>query len=503
MLVRTNLFHFNWVIINILKKLQDILYKAGIIEITGTTDKKITSIEFDSRKVTKGSLFVATVGTQVDGHNFIDKAINNGSVAIVCNTLPVTTIPGVTYAIAKNSSEALGYIAANFYDNPSEKTKIVGVTGTNGKTTIATLLYQLFIDLGYGVGLLSTIQNQINGNIIPSTHTTPDAVSLNQLLNTMVYEGCEYVFMEVSSHAVSQHRIAGIRFSGGLFTNITHDHLDYHGTFKEYIAAKKGFFDALPADAFALSNADDKNGSVMLQNTKAKKSFYGIKNMANYKARVIENSLEGMMLKLDGEDVYSLLSGDFNAYNLLTVYATAVLLNQKKEEVLISLSKLKGAEGRFDVVRSKDGITAIIDYAHTPDALENIIKTINSIRTHNEDLITVVGAGGNRDSAKRPLMAKVATLMSNRVILTSDNPRYEDPLTILEDMKSGIDPASKKNTMVIPDRKEAITTAFNIAREGDMILIAGKGHEKYQEIEGVKHPFDDKKVIEELMEINE
>ena len=485
-----------------MKSLQDILYRAGITEIIGSTDMVIDSVEFDSRKVVAGSLFVATVGTQVNGHDFIESAINKGASAIVCEKLPSKLDSNVTFAIANNSSEALGYIAANYFDNPSERLKLIGVTGTNGKTTIATLLYQLFMDLGYGVGLLSTIQNKINDTIIPSTHTTPDSIKINELLVDMLNDGCDYVFMEVSSHSVSQHRITGLKFSGGLFTNITHDHLDYHGTFKEYIKAKKGFFDKLPSSAFALTNADDKNGDVMLQNTLAKKYSYGIKNMATYKGKVIENSLEGMMMKVDSHEVYSLLSGNFNAYNILSVYATARLLEQDKEAILVSISKLKGAEGRFDVVRSAAGITAIIDYAHTPDALENILTTLNSIRTHNEELITVVGAGGNRDGSKRPLMAKVATLLSNRVILTSDNPRNEDPLSILEDMKGGIDPASKKNTMVISDRREAITTAFNIARSGDMILIAGKGHEKYQEIAGVKHPFDDKKVIEELMEID-
>ena len=485
-----------------MKSLQDILYRAGITEIIGSTDMVIDSVEFDSRKVVAGSLFVATVGTQVNGHDFIESAINKGASAIVCEKLPSKLDSNVTFAIANNSSEALGYIAANYFDNPSERLSLIGVTGTNGKTTIATLLYQLFMDLGYGVGLLSTIQNKINDTIIPSTHTTPDSIKINELLVDMLNDGCDYVFMEVSSHSVSQHRIAGLKFSGGLFTNITHDHLDYHGTFKEYIKAKKGFFDKLPSSAFALTNADDKNGDVMLQNTLAKKYSYGIKNMATYKGKVIENSLEGMMMKVDSHEVYSLLSGNFNAYNILSVYATARLLEQDKEAILVSISKLKGAEGRFDVVRSAAGITAIIDYAHTPDALENILTTLNSIRTHNEELITVVGAGGNRDGSKRPLMAKVATLLSNRVILTSDNPRNEDPLSILEDMKGGIDPASKKNTMVISDRREAITTAFNIARSGDMILIAGKGHEKYQEIAGVKHPFDDKKVIEELMEID-
>ena len=485
-----------------MKSLQDILYRAGITEIIGSTDMVIDSVEFDSRKVVAGSLFVATVGTQVNGHDFIESAINKGASAIVCEKLPSKLDSNVTFAIANNSSEALGYIAANYFDNPSERLSLIGVTGTNGKTTIATLLYQLFMDLGYGVGLLSTIQNKINDTIIPSTHTTPDSIKINELLVDMLNDGCDYVFMEVSSHSVSQHRITGLKFSGGLFTNITHDHLDYHGTFKEYIKAKKGFFDKLPSSAFALTNADDKNGDVMLQNTLAKKYSYGIKNMATYKGKVIENSLEGMMMKVDSHEVYSLLSGNFNAYNILSVYATARLLEQDKEAILVSISKLKGAEGRFDVVRSAAGITAIIDYAHTPDALENILTTLNSIRTHNEELITVVGAGGNRDGSKRPLMAKVATLLSNRVILTSDNPRNEDPLSILEDMKVGIDPASKKNTMVISDRREAITTAFNIARSGDMILIAGKGHEKYQEIAGVKHPFDDKKVIEELMEID-
>ena len=483
-----------------MKKLQDILYRAGITEITGSMDKNISSVEFDSRKVKDGSLFIATSGTQVDGHNFIGKAIESGATAIVCQKLPDTINSNVTYAIAANSSIALGIIASNFYDNPSEKLNLVGVTGTNGKTTIVTLLHQLFMDLGYGTGMLSTIQNRINDKIIESTHTTPDAVSINKLLVKMVNEGCEYVFMEVSSHSVSQHRITGLKFKGGLFTNITHDHLDYHGTFREYLNAKKSFFDELPSGAFALTNLDDKNGSIMLQNTKATKKGYAIKNIADFKGRVIENSFEGMMMKMDNEDVYSLLSGNFNAYNLLAVYATALLLDQKKEEILINISKLKGAEGRFDLVRSENGIIAIIDYAHTPDALENVLKTINSIRTYNEELITVVGAGGDRDKSKRPEMARVASLMSTRVILTSDNPRTEHPESIIEDMKAGIDPAKKNQTMAITNRKEAIAVAYNLARPGDMILIAGKGHEKYQEIQGVKHPFDDKQVITELMQ---
>lgn len=483
-----------------MRNLQDILYRAGINEIKGSMDKDITSVEFDSRKVKDGSLFVATTGTQVDGHDYISKAINSGALAIVCQKLPTTLDPGVTYAITPNSSAALGIIASNFYDNPSEKINLVGVTGTNGKTTIVTLLHQLFIDLGYGTGMLSTIQNRINNKVIQSTHTTPDAIAINKLLVQMVNEGCEYVFMEVSSHSVSQNRISGLRFKGGLFTNITHDHLDYHGTFKEYLKAKKLFFDRLPVNAFALTNLDDKNGNVMLQNTKAIKKGYAIKNIADFKGKVIENSFEGMMMKMDNEDVYSLLSGNFNAYNLLAVYATARLLGQQKEEVLLNISKLKGAEGRFDLVRSENGITAIIDYAHTPDALENVLQTINSIRTYNEELITVVGAGGDRDKSKRSEMARVASLLSTRVILTSDNPRSEDPESIIEDMKVGIDPAKKSQTMAITNRKEAIAVAYNLARSGDMILIAGKGHEKYQEIKGVKHPFDDKQEITKLMQ---
>ncbi len=483
-----------------MKKLHDILYRAGITEIIGSINTNIASVEFDSRKVATGSLFVATSGTRVDGHDFIGKAIELGATAVVCEKLPSDLKDGITYALASDSAEALGYIASNFLDNPSKKLNLVGVTGTNGKTTIVTLLHQLFIDLGYGAGMLSTIQNKINNKVIPSTHTTPDAIALNTLLNQMVEEGCEYAFMEVSSHAVSQKRIAGLVFTGALFTNITHDHLDYHGTFREYITAKKAFFDSLPSNAFALTNVDDKNGNVMLQNTKATKKTYAIKSIADFKGRVIENSFEGMMMKVDGNDVYSLLSGNFNAYNLLAVYATANLLGQNKDEVLVNISKLKGAEGRFDLVRSESGITAIIDYAHTPDALENVLKTINSIRTNNENLITVVGAGGDRDKSKRPEMARVASTLSTKVILTSDNPRTEDPVAIIEDMKVGIDPARKNQTMAIQDRKEAIGVAFNLAQPGDMILIAGKGHEKYQEIDGVKHPFDDKQVITELMQ---
>lgn len=483
--------------------LQDILYCSGTKEISGPLNKGITSVAFDSRKVVRGSLFVAIKGTQVDGHDFIQKAIEKGAIAIVCNVMPREVHPHITYVVVNNTSEALGHIASNYYGNPSEKLKIVGIVGTNGKTTVVTLLFNLFTELGYKTGMLSTIQNKIADLVLETTHTTPDALKINELLSLMVDDGCEYVFMEVSSHAIDQNRIAGIKYSGGVFTNITHDHLDYHHTFREYIKAKKKFFDQLPSGAFALTNIDDKNGNVMLQNTRAKKITYGIKNLASFKGKVIENGFEGMMMKVDGKEIYSLLSGNFNAYNILAVYSTAMLLNQNKDETLVGISKLKGAEGRFDIIRSASGITAIIDYAHTPDALENIIGTINSIRTHNEQLITVIGAGGNRDKGKRPIMAKIASLLSNRVILTSDNPRDEDPLQILNGMRKGIDPAKKNMSMVVPDRREAIITAYNIARTGDMILIAGKGHEKYQEIKGVRYPFDDKEIIAGLMNTNQ
>ncbi len=482
--------------------LQDILYRSRAKEVVGPLGLKISSIAFDSRQVASGSLFIAVVGTQVDGHKFISSAIDKGAIAIVCEKLPLKLKKDITYVVVENTAEALGFIAANFYDNPSENIKIIGVTGTNGKTTIVTLLTNLFTSMGYKTGMLSTIQNKVGNKILKSTHTTPDAININKLLHQMVEEGCDYAFMEVSSHAIDQHRLAGINFAGGIFTNITHDHLDYHKTFKNYIKAKKTFFDKLPKSAFALTNADDKNGNIMLQNTAATKYTYGLKGISSFKGKIIENDFEGMMLNIDGNEVYSLLSGRFNAYNLLSVYATSILLNQDKEDTLVKISMLKGAEGRFEIIKSKNNITAIIDYAHTPDALENVISTINKIRTHNEQLITVVGAGGDRDKSKRPIMAKVASMLSNRVILTSDNPRNEDPTQILNDMRVGIDPAKKKSTMVISDRREAIITAFNLAQEGDMILIAGKGHEKYQDIAGVKHHFDDKEIMKELMEIN-
>lgn len=484
-----------------MKKLQDILYKSGATEITGSLNKDIANITFDSREVKQGSLFIAITGTISDGHNFIEMAIEKGASAIVCTKKSQITHPEVTYIVVDDSSKTLGFIAANYYNNPSSDLIITGVTGTNGKTTIVTLLFNLFRDMGFSVGMISTINNRINNTIIPSTHTTPDAISLNKLFKQMVDAGCEYVFMEVSSHAIAQNRIAGIDFKIGVFTNITHDHLDYHKTFKEYISAKSAFFTQLPKESFAITNSDDKNGMVMLQNSAAKKLKYGLTTMADYKGKIIENTIEGMQLQIDGNDIFTLLCGKFNAYNILAVYAVANLLHNNKEEILIGISKLSGAEGRFDTLKSKSGITAIIDYAHTPDALKNVLETINALRTHNEQLIAIVGAGGNRDKSKRPEMANIASLLSSKLILTSDNPRNENPDAILDDMVVGLDPAKKNNTMVITDRKQAIVTGWNLAKEGDIILIAGKGHEKYQDIAGVKHPFDDKKIISELMNI--
>ncbi len=486
-----------------MKKLQDILYKSGATEISGSLKKEINKITPDSRDVTENTLFIAVKGTITDGHNYIEMAVDKGATAVVCNSMPDFINPDVTYIVVDDTSKSMGHIAANFYNNPTEDLIITGVTGTNGKTTIVTLLYNLFRDMGFSTGLISTIQNKINDQIIPSTHTTPDAITLNRLFRQMADAGCEYVFMEVSSHAVVQNRISGIEFNVGVFTNITHDHLDYHGTFKEYIAAKQAFFSLLPPNAYAITNADDKNGMIMLQNSDAKKLKYGINSMADFKGKIIENTIEGMQLKIDDKDVFSLLCGKFNAYNILAVYAVASVLYDNKDEILVGISSLSGAEGRFDTIKSSSGITAIVDYAHTPDALNNVLETINTLRTHNEQLITVVGTGGNRDKTKRPVMAKIASLQSTKVILTSDNPRNEDPASIIEDMVAGVDPAKKANTMVIPDRKQAIITAYNLAAKGDIILIAGKGHEKYQEIKGIKYPFDDKKIINDLMNPNQ
>jgi UDP-N-acetylmuramoyl-L-alanyl-D-glutamate--2,6-diaminopimelate ligase len=471
-------------------------------EIVGSTNLAISSVTFDSRQVKKDSLFIATIGVTVDGHNYIDKAIEMGAAAIVCEKLPAKINENITYIKVLNSSESLGYIACNFYDNPSEKLKLIGITGTNGKTTTVTLLFNLFRGLGYNVGLLSTVENKINNTVIPSTHTTPDALALNELLNMMVEQGCQYAFMEVSSHAIVQHRITGLHFTGAAFSNITHDHLDYHKTFDEYIKAKKLFFDNLSTDAFALTNKDDRNGMVMLQNTNAKKYTYGLKSIADFKCKVIENHLNGLLLNIDNQEVWIKLIGSFNAYNALVVYAVSQLLKQDKVQVLTTLSNLNSVEGRFQYVKSKTGIIAIVDYAHTPDALKNVLETIKDIRTGNEQVITVVGCGGDRDAAKRPIMAKIACELSNKTILTSDNPRSENPEDILNQMQEGLSPVEAKNALRISDRKEAIKTAVAFAKEGDILLIAGKGHEKYQEIKGVKHHFDDFEIIKELFELN-
>ena len=480
-----------------LKLLSDILYKTRLEEIIGSTNVAISSVTFDSRKVKKDSLFIATRGTASDGHHYIELAIEAGAVAIVCEDLPETLKENVTYVKVLDSSASLGYIACNFYDNPSEKLKLVGITGTNGKTTTVTLLFNLFRGLGYNVGLLSTVENKINTAVIPSTHPTPDALALNELVAKMVEAGCQYAFMEVSSHAIVQHRITGLKFTGAAFSNITHDHLDYHKTFEEYIRAKKMFFDNLQDDAFALTNKDDRNGSVMLQNTKAKKYSYGLKSVADFKCRVVENHLNGLLLSIDNQEVWVKLIGSFNAYNVLVVYSIAILLKQDKVQVLTTLSNLNSVEGRFQYIKSKNGIVAIVDYAHTPDALKNVLETIKDIRTGNEQVITLVGCGGDRDAAKRPIMAQIACEYSNKVVLTSDNPRSEDPEDILNQMQAGINPVEMKKTLRISDRKEAIRTAVAFAKEGDIILIAGKGHEKYQEIKGVKHPFDDFEIVKE------
>jgi len=479
-----------------MRYLSDILAGLPFTELQGSADVEITAVVFDSRKVVPGCLFVAVRGTVVDGHNYIEQAVKDGAVAVVCEELPGHSAGEVDFLMVANSAVALGIVSANFYDNPSNKLKLVGVTGTNGKTTIATLLYKLFRDLGYKCGLLSTVENQINDIIIPSTHTTPDPVELNALLDDMVAQGCDYCFMEVSSHAVAQHRIAGLSFSGAIFSNLTHDHLDYHKTFDNYLKAKKAFFDGLPKSAFALTNVDDKNGNVMLQNTVAHKKTYALKSMADYKARILENQFGGLLLQIDNEDVWFKMVGSFNAYNLLAVYAAAMLLEQDRAKVLTSLSKLSGAEGRFDYTVASNKIIGIVDYAHTPDAVQNVLSTIHDIRKANEKVITVIGCGGDRDKTKRPIMAKVACQWSDKVILTSDNPRSEDPAQIIKDMEAGVDAKYKRSTVSIVDRREAIKTACMLAQPGDIVLLAGKGHEKYQEIKGVKNHFDDK---EELM----
>jgi len=483
------------------KILSDILYKVPLKEVKGATNKSIESVCFDSRKAVPNTLFIAIVGTQSDGHRYIEMAISKGATAVLCETFPEVLHAQVSYLRVENSAKALGTIADNFYNQPSSQLKLIGITGTNGKTTTATLLFKLFRSWQFNVGLISTIQHQINETIIEATHTTPDVLTLNALLAQMVDEGCEFCFMEVSSHAVVQERIAGITFAGGIFTNISHDHLDYHGTFKEYIRAKKGFFDQLPSTAFALSNLDDKRGAVMLQNTRAAKYTYSLKKMSDFRARILENSFAGLLLNIEKEELHALLIGEFNAYNLLAIYSVAYLLGESKIEILKGLSTLTTAEGRFDYVKNDANVIGIVDYAHTPDALLNVLTTINDLRTRNEQLITIVGCGGDRDKQKRPIMAKVACEMSDRIILTSDNPRTEDPDAIIQDMQKGVEPQWTAKVLSITNRREAIKTAAMLANSGDIILIAGKGHEKYQEINGVKRPFDDKQVLRETLDL--
>jgi UDP-N-acetylmuramoyl-L-alanyl-D-glutamate--2,6-diaminopimelate ligase len=482
--------------------LQEILYKVSIRSVNGKLDQKISDVQIDSRKVQKGSAFVAVRGSYADGHQYIDSALEKGAAAIICETLPDPMQKGVTYVCVENSAIAAGYMAHNLNGQPSEKMKLVGVTGTNGKTTIATLLYKLFSALGYKTGLLSTVENQIGEKVIPATHTTPDTISLNNLLRQMADEGCTHVFMETSSHAIDQHRIAGLHYEGGIFTNITHDHLDYHKTFDEYIRVKKAFFDGLPSAAFALSNADDKRGPVMLQNTHAKKYFYGLRTMAEFKGKILENNLTGLVMSINDQEVHFRLIGEFNAYNLLAVFGTAICIGEEKQEVLRCLSVLTGAEGRFDYQLSpKEKILGIVDYAHTPDALTNVLTTIQKLRKGQEQIITVVGCGGDRDRTKRPLMGEAACAYSDKVIFTSDNPRSEDPGEIIREMETGLNTAAKRKYLSIVDRKEAIRTAVSISGSRDILLVAGKGHEKYQEIKGIKFPFDDKAVLKEMFEL--
>jgi len=463
----------------------------------GSENVIVNKIIIDSRRVLQGSLFVALRGTQTDGHQYIETASDLGASAILCEELPAQLRDGITYIQVQDSASAMGFIAASFYNQPSKKVTLVGVTGTNGKTSVATFLFQLFRALGYRCGLLSTVQNQIEDEVIPSTHTTPDAVALNELLALMHEKGCSHVFMEVSSHAVAQHRITGLHFAGGIFTNITHDHLDFHKTFDNYIAAKKGFFDQLPKTAFALVNIDDRRGSVMVQNTKARIETYSLQTLATYNGKILSDTLTGMHMEINNQEVWFRVIGRFNGYNLLSVYGAAIALGESPEEVLTALSNLNSPPGRFEQIHSVDNIVGIVDYAHTPDALENVLQTIAHLRHGNEQVITIVGCGGNRDAAKRPKMAEIACNLSTRVILTSDNPRYEEPQDILDQMMKGVPPLKFKNTIVVPDRHEAIFKAVAEANPEDIILIAGKGHETYQEIRGVKHNFDDRQVLRE------
>ena len=482
--------------------LQEILYKVSIRSIHGDRDRTIVNLQTDSRQAGPGSLFIAVKGTHTDGHKYIPDVIAAGTTAIVCEDLPDPLPEKITFIQVEDASVAAGIIAHNFYGQPSEQLHLVGVTGTNGKTTIATLLHKLFSALGYKCGLLSTVENRIGDHIVAATHTTPDPLHLNALLREMLDAGCTHAFMETSSHAIHQHRISGLQYSGGLFSNITHDHLDYHKTFEEYIRVKKSFFDSLPSDAFAISNADDKRGAVMLQNTNAKKYFYSLKTLADFKGRILENNLTGLVMTVNDQEVHFRLIGEFNAYNLLAVYGAAICLGEDKNEILRCLSTLSGAEGRFDyIVSPKEKIIGIVDYAHTPDALINVLATIQKLRKGHEKIITVVGAGGDRDKTKRPLMGAAACEYSDKVIFTSDNPRSEEPEQIIRDIEAGLNTAAKRKYISITDRKEAIRTALNLAGPEDILLVAGKGHEKYQEINGVKHAFDDKQILTELFEL--
>ena len=480
--------------------LKDILYKVAIEAVKGSTEIAIGKIDFDSRKIEQNDVFVAIRGTISDGHDFIAKAIELGATTIVCDTLPETIVEGITYIQVKDTNTALAILAANYFDNPSQKLQLVGVTGTNGKTTIASLLYQLYKKAGYKVGLLSTVKIMVDEVEYKATHTTPDSITINHYLAAMIAAGVEYCFMEVSSHGIHQKRTEALHFVGGVFTNLSHDHLDYHATFAEYRDVKKSFFDHLPKTAFALSNIDDKNGPVLLQNTVAKKCTYALKSYADYKAQILESQLSGLLLKINGHEVWVKLIGTFNAYNLLAIYGTAIELGMESLEALRLLSELESVSGRFQYIVSAANITAIVDYAHTPDALENVLKTISDIRTKNEQLITVVGCGGNRDKTKRPIMGGIASDFSDKAILTSDNPRNEDAEVIISEMEQGVAPQNFKRILSITDRKQAIKTACQLAQPNDIILIAGKGHETYQEINGVRHDFDDMKIVKELLE---
>lgn len=480
--------------------LSELIKNIDTVNITGSTDIEIKGVDIDSRRVAEGHLFVAMKGTQVDGHTFIGKAVAQGATAILCEDMPAEVAEGVTYVQVSSTEDAVGKVATQFYGDPSRKLKLVGVTGTNGKTTIATLLYNMFRKLGYKCGLLSTVCNYIEEEKIPADHTTPDPIELNALLSRMVDAGCEYAFMECSSHAIAQKRIGGLNFTGGIFTNLTRDHLDYHKTFENYRDAKKAFFDGLPKTAFAITNADDKNGMVMVQNTKAKVKTYSVRSMADFKAKILECHFGGMYLEIDGREVGVQFIGKFNVSNLLAVYGAAVMLGQSPENILIAMSTLKSVSGRLDPVHSPLGYTAIVDYAHTPDALENVLKAIHEVLNGKGNVITVCGAGGNRDKGKRPIMAQEAVKQSDKVIITSDNPRFEDPQDIINDMLAGLTPQQMTKVVSIVDRKEAIRTACMLAQKGDVILVAGKGHEDYQEIKGVKHHFDDKEIIRDIFE---